>query len=414
MAQPVLVLENTVQNYAWGSRRAIAEFLGRSNPGGAPEAELWIGAHPKAPSRVVEPAGYGTLERAIESDPVGLLGSEVCDRFGNQLPFLLKVLAAAEPLSIQAHPDQEQARRGWARENREGIPVEAPRRNYRDPNHKPELLCALTPFTALKGFRPLDDVARRLEPVAGAELRREVARVLREPAPASLRALFTRLMTLEDDEKRPVLERALAVARRRGGDDPAWDWVERLERRYPGDVGALSPLYLNLVTLAPNEALFLPAGELHTYLEGTALEIMANSDNVLRGGLTPKHVDVPELLATLRFESKVPEILHPEPVGPCERVFRAPAREFELSLLEPTAKVGLESDGGDAAVLLGLEGRARLRAEGRTLPLDRGQAVFVPASAASWAVEGEGRLARARIPVWAGPRTAANAGTAGG
>ena len=214
----------------------------------------------------------------------------MCDRFGNELPFLFKVLAAEVPLSIQAHPNQEQARSGWARENAEGIPLDAPRRNYRDLNHKPELLCALTPFVALKGFRPFDETTRGLDPIARPELAGEPARLGREQSPAALRSLFARLMTLEADEREPLLKRAAAQAARKPA-DPAWRWVKSLMERHPGDVGALAPLYHNLVTLAPGQAFFLPAGELHAYLEGTALEIMANSDNVLRGGLTPKHVD---------------------------------------------------------------------------------------------------------------------------
>ena len=270
----------------------------------------------------------------------------MCDRFGNELPFLLKVLAAAEPLSIQAHPSHEQARRGWARENAEGVPVDAPRRNYRDPNHKPELVSALTPFTALKGFRPLDEIARNLEPVARPEIAPELGRLAREQTPLALRALFARLMTLDPEEQAPVLKRATGEAARRRKTDRAWEWVARLMTHYPGDVSVLSPLYLNLVTLAPGEALFLPAGELHAYLEGTALEIMANSDNVLRGGLTPKHVDVPELLATLVFEGHGPEVLKPVDSGPGERVYRTPAREFELGLLEVARRAPVHAEPG--------------------------------------------------------------------
>ena len=150
-------------------------------------------------------------------DPVGILGREVCDRFGNELPFLLKVLAAAEPLSIQAHPNHEQARRGWERENAEGIPVDAPRRNYRDPNHKPELVCALTPFVALKGFRPSDEIARHLEPVARPEIAPELGRLAREQTPLALRALFARLMTLDPEEQAPAAE----ARDGRGGAAPA-------------------------------------------------------------------------------------------------------------------------------------------------------------------------------------------------
>jgi mannose-6-phosphate isomerase len=398
MAPPPFVLDNPVQNYAWGSRTAIAELLGRPRPSAEAEAELWIGAHPRAPSRISDPPGLGTLAEAIEGDPVGLLGSEVCERFGNELPFLLKVLAAAEPLSIQAHPDREQARRGWRRENEEGVPLDAPRRNYRDPNHKPELVCALASFVALKGFRPPEDVAGGLDPVAGSELGREVGRLYRERTPAALRALFTRLMTLEEDERQTVLQRALGEANRRARREPAWEWVARLHAQYPGDIGALSPLYLNLVTLGPEEALFLPAGELHTYLEGTAVEIMANSDNVLRGGLTPKHVDVPELLATLTFEGRRPEVLHPEAAGGGEAIFRTPTAEFELGLLRVGRDAAHSSPPGRGVeILLGLEGEAVLRAAGHDLHLVRGSAVFVPASTPSYAIEGHARLDRARV-----------------
>jgi mannose-6-phosphate isomerase len=396
----ILVLDNPVQGYAWGSRTAIAEFLGHESPAADPEAELWIGAHPKASSRIVAPPGFGTLAEAIQDDPVSLLGPEVCERFGNELPFLLKVLAAAEPLSIQAHPNQVQARRGWARENAEGIPVDAPHRNYRDPNHKPELVCALSAaFVALKGFRPVDEIARRLDAVGGQELRREVARAARERSAPAMRGLFARLLTLERDECGPVLGRAAAEAQRRRAQDPAWEWVARLLARYPGDAGVLAPLYLNLVTLAPGDALYLPAGELHAYLEGTALEIMANSDNVLRGGLTPKHVDAPELLATLSFEPRAPEVLTAVESAPGERVYRTPAREFELGLVEvDPARPFRPAAGRGVEILLGLEGAPRLEAADESLVVGRGRTVLVPAATPSYEISGAGRVARARVP----------------
>ena len=399
MNGPLLVLDNPVQNYAWGSHTAIATLLGRPSPAAQPEAEMWIGAHPKAPSRVVTPPGLGTLDRVIESDPVSLLGTEICALFGNELPFLFKVLAAAEPLSIQAHPNQAQARRGWARENAEGIPLDAPHRNYRDPNHKPELVCALSPsFVVLKGFRPVDEIARRLDLVGGPELRGEIARAAREKSAASLRALFARLLMLEVDERAAVLARTAAEAVRRA-EDPAWGWVGRLLERYPGDAGVLAPLYLNLVVLGPGDALYLAAGELHAYLEGTALEIMANSDNVLRGGLTPKHVDAPELLATLVFEPKAPDVLKPVEVAPGERAYRTPAREFELGLVEVAPDRPFRPAAGRSVeILLGLDGAPRITAEGVSVAVGRGETVLVPAATPTYALEGEGRVARARVP----------------
>jgi len=397
MSASVLVLDNPIQNYAWGSRTAIAELLGRPTPSAEPEAELWIGAHPKAPSRISAPKGLGTLDRVIQDDPVGLLGSDVCDRFGNELPFLFKVLAAAEPLSIQTHPNQEQARAGWARENAEGIPLDAPRRNYRDPNHKPELLCALTPFVALKGFRPLDETARALDPLARPQLQAEVGRVARERTPAALRALFARLMTLDADERAPLLKRAAAEASRRG-QDPGWRWVKRLLDKYPEDVGALAPLYLNLIALEPGEGLFMAAGELHAHLEGTALELMANSDNVLRGGLTPKHVEVQELLATVVFEPQERAVLKGAAEARGETSFVTPAREFELGLLELVPGRGYSAAGGRVEILLQLEGASRLTAAGHETALERGSSVLVPAALGAYELEGSGRVARARVP----------------
>jgi mannose-6-phosphate isomerase len=396
--QDLLVLDNQIQHYAWGSRTFLSELLGRPTPSASPEAELWIGAHPKAPSLIVAPPGLDTLDRAIEADPVGLLGSSTCDHFGNQLPFLLKVLAAAEPLSIQAHPSHEQARRGWDRENAEGIPIDAPHRNYRDPNHKPELLCALSPFLALKGFRPLDEIVRGLEPFARPELAHELGRVAREKTPAALRALLARLLTLDPEERSRVLERAASHVARRAG-DPAWRWTGRLLERHPDDAGVLAPLYLHLIELAPGEALFLPAGQLHTYLEGAALEVMANSDNVLRGGLTPKHVDVPELLATLSFEPLAPDVLHAAEVCPGERIYRTPAREFELAQIEVTGGRPYQAAGArEVELLLGLAGDTTVIVEERATALGQGRSVLVPAALPGYTIEGEGRVARARVP----------------
>jgi mannose-6-phosphate isomerase len=242
-------------------------------------------------------------------------------------------------------------------------------------------------------------VVRNLEPVARPEFGPELGRLAREQTPLALRALFARLMTLDPEEQAPVLKRATGEATRRRKSDPAWEWVARLMTHYPGDVSVLSPLYLNLITLAAGDALFLPAGELHAYLEGTALEIMANSDNVLRGGLTPKHVDVPELLATLVFEGHAPEVLKAAPAAPGEKVYRTPAREFELGLLEiAAARPFTPSPGRGVEILLGLSGETVIRVEGTTTPLGQGRSVLVPASVPSYGIEGEGRVCRARVP----------------
>lgn len=398
MHDRALLLENPVQHYAWGSRTAIAELLGRAVPAPRPEAEMWMGAHPKAPSRIVDPPGLGRLDEALLRDPVRLLGREVCDRFGPELPFLFKVLAAAEPLSIQVHPGQQQAREGCQRENEAGIPIDAPHRNYKDPNHKPELVCALTSFVALHGFRPPAEIVRHLGSLGIPQVANVLDRLARGEGSLALRALLAGLLTLDAEESAPVLRRAAAVTRRPG--DQAWEWVGRLLEKHPGDMGALAPLYLNLVVLEPGQALYLDAGELHAYLHGTALELMANSDNVLRGGLTPKHVDVPELLDCLTFEPRPAGVVSPTRPQAGESVYATPAREFELALIdvEPSrpfqaaARRGIE-------ILLGLEGAVSLECSSDSRPLARGTCLAIPAALPAYRLDGRGRIARARVPL---------------
>jgi len=400
MRPTVLPLENTVQNYGWGSTTAIANFLGRPSPRGLPEAELWVGAHPKAPSRVAGQANAPALDALIREHPVTMLGEKVAARYG-ALPYLLKILAAAEPLSIQCHPDAAQARAGFARENQAGLALDDPRRNYRDPNHKPELLVALTPFLALKGFRPPEEILENFEPLSAEPLREPLAALAQTRSADALKQLFGALLSLRERERLQLLAAALDQAT--GQNDVAWQWVSRLHQRYPGDVGALSPLLLNLLTLAPEEALFLGAGELHAHLEGTGIEIMASSDNVLRGGLTSKHVDVDELLATATFASGPATPLRPEATAAGVHTYRTPAPEFELSLIDiaPEA-VHASPQGRTVELLLGIEGRASIVTDDGALPLDRGHAAFVPAALPSYRLEGEGRVCRATVGVGSG------------
>jgi mannose-6-phosphate isomerase len=398
MTPTVVALENPVQNYAWGSKTALAELLGRPNPEARPQAELWIGAHPKAPSRVLGHEGAPTLEELIRSAPEAMLGPEVAREYGGALPFLLKVIAAAEPLSIQCHPNREQARAGFERENREGLAKDAFTRNYRDANHKPELVVALTRFVALKGFRPIGEILDLLRPLELAELGAALERLGHARDDEALRQLFKHLMSMKAEPRAQLVKAVLAGAARRER-DPSYRKVVRLGERYPDDVGVLAPLLLNVLELSPGDGLFLPAGELHAYLEGSAVEIMANSDNVLRGGLTPKHVDVDELLAVASFKSGAMEVLRAEPRASGESVYRTPAREFELAFIRMGAGQPYESvPGRGVELLLVLEGQARLVAGERSLPLARGGSLFVPASAPGYRLEGDGRVVRAAVP----------------
>jgi mannose-6-phosphate isomerase len=384
-------LRNEVKHYAWGSRTALASLRGRAVPSPEPEAELWLGAHAGGPSRVVCEGGEVPLADFIAAAPETVLGAEVLRRFGPRLPFLLKLLAAAQPLSIQAHPSPEQAREGFARENAAGIPLDAPQRSYRDDQPKPELICALTPFQALIRFRPAQEIATRLAPLGAPEL----APLLREP---ELRALFAGWMRLAPDAHARVLARACERARR-APEDAELAWVARLAEAYPGDPGALAPLFLNRVTLQPGEALFLPAGELHAYLEGLGVEIMASSDNVLRGGLTPKHVDLPELLRVLRFDGGPARPCRPQPGAPGEWRYVTPAPEFELSRIELAdgrpfevrARRGVE-------ILLCTQGAGEVAGDGGApLPLRSGDGVLVPAALPGYRVSGRLVLQRAGV-----------------
>jgi mannose-6-phosphate isomerase len=308
----------------------------------------------------------------------------------------MKIIAAAEPLSIQCHPNREQALAGFARENERGLPLDSPRRNYRDPHHKPEVVAAVTRFVGLKGFRPKGEIARGLGALQVPDL---VAPLASIEHPDGLRRLLAWLWSLPAAERGPLVERAAAAAARRGDEDPALAWMVRLQAKYPGDVGVLAPLLLNLIVLEPEDALFLPAGELHAYLEGTALEVMSSSDNVLRGGLTPKHVDVPELLAVGLFEPTPPNVLRPVPVSPGERVYQTPAEEFELALLRiaPDAAFVSSSERGPE-LLLGLQGSATIAADGESWPLGKGRSVFVPAAVRSYRIEGDAKISRAGVP----------------
>ena len=392
-------MKNTVQEYQWGSRTFIAELLGQPVPSERPMAELWLGAHPKAPSRVEVDGRWVSLLELIEQRPAQVLGEAVAARFGHQLPYLFKVLAAEQPLSIQAHPDLAQAREGFARENRLGIALDDPRRNYRDANHKPELICALTDFWALKGFRTVPEILENLSPLDDPRLLPELSQLRFAPDGEGLKRFFGALMTLEEARRARVVSAAVDHARQRPADDAVGGWVCRLAEAYPNDIGVLAPLFMNLVCLAPGEAMFLEAGQLHAYLSGNGIELMANSDNVLRGGLTPKHIDVPELLRVLRFTTGPPHVLHPEAAAPCEAVYRQPAREFALSVITLEKGRPLVRAGRGVEILLCLRGAAEVRDDrGGRLALSRGQSLLVPAAVAQLSLSGDAVLYSAHMP----------------
>lgn len=334
------LLDGVVRPYAWGSRTAIAALRGMPTPSAHPEAELWFGAHPAAPAIVRDDARENTLLEVIDADPRAELGTLCAERYDGRLPFLMKILAAEEPLSLQAHPSLQQAKEGFVRENERGIDVSAPDRNYRDENHKPELVVALSEFHALAGFRDVRETVELLRVLQVPELDSHLGMIAGQPDSQGLRALFTTWITLPESALSTLIPAVLAGAIRyleSGQDRFAAEARTVLEigENYPLDPGVLAVLLLNRVTLAPGEGLYLPAGNLHAYLWGTAVEVMANSDNVLRGGLTPKHVDVPELLRVLDFTPVAPGDIAPSiHTLNSELIYQTPAAEFRLSKVE--------------------------------------------------------------------------------
>lgn len=388
-------IENVLRDYAWGSTTAIASLLGRPESG-RPEAELWIGAHPDSPSvaHLPEDGSRSPLDALISSDPEHFLGAESVSAFGPRLPFLAKILAAAQPLSLQVHPSLEQAREGFARENEAGIDPHAAHRNYRDDNHKPEMILALTPFEALCGFRPAAETRKILQHVAAAfhgggqapELLRALLDDLDGPDEgAALRRAFERLITGGTDVAE---ETALVVAALVSGAPLEPYQAElgtaiSLNEKYPGDPGVLISLLLNRISLKPGQAVYLPAGNVHAYLHGLGVEVMASSDNVLRGGLTPKHVDVPELLRTIDFHPVAVPMLDAEKTVLDQDIFRPPFREFQLQRIElgPDAGPVPLAQAGPAVIIV-VAGDVYLDSPKGDLQLSRGGSAFIAAAEA--------------------------------
>lgn len=371
-------MENAVRSYAWGSTTLLPSLRGGLGTTGSPpsegpraesaqpEAEVWMGSHPGAPSTLIDATGRRfPLDLLCREQPAEILGTEALALLppGEPepgLPFLFKILTAAQGLSIQAHPSRDQAARGFAREEAAGIPHDAPHRNYRDRNHKPELICALSHFWGLRGFRPHTEIARDLQPVvallgelartAGASeacvpLLRAFDAFLAHPDAERWEICFgellhagensaTRALLVEAGERvaRGALDSPMGETEEMERDNRHW-WVGELLRQFPGDPGALAPFYLELVHLSPGEAIYLDAGLLHAYLYGAGVEIMANSDNVLRSGCTPKHVDSAELQAVLTFAASPSGLIAPQRAaaeGCLIERFETPAAEFEL------------------------------------------------------------------------------------
>ena len=425
-------LQGRSRDYAWGSRGGIPGLFGYG-PAEGPLAEVWLGAHPDDPARLGcgeedplfdlaqlypssvansavsgDASGRGgdqlpgtpaTLENLIAADPDGVLGEEIAYRHGAQLPYLLKLIAPCEPLSLQVHPSLEQAREGFAAEEAAGIARTAPNRNYRDRNHKPELAYALTRFEALVGFRAprrIAAVIRDLDTPLTDELRRIV---LHE----GVRSAFCFLLDPQTRPGEAAVREVIRACRGRGPEDSpsrrADAAVIALGSRYPGDPGVVASLLMNPVTLQPGEALFIPAGTVHAYRSGVAVEVMAASDNVLRAGLTAKYIDVPELLRIVRADAAPPVRIAPEWNSRTTATFYAPVDDFELSVVTlRDANAWARQPGVGPRTLVCLEGGVQAEARGERLSMNTGQAIFIPASDGRLSVRGFGKLVIAGVP----------------
>ncbi len=393
----ISILKNIVQEYAWGSRTSIPELLGNPSPSEKPQAEMWMGAHPKASSQIAVNGDWTPLTEIIRKYPEKILGAEVAEKFSNSLPFLFKVLAADRPLSVQAHPNLSQAQKGFERENTQGIPIDDFHRNYRDNNHKPELICALTPFTALNGFRPIPEILELANTLCSATLEPELEALHNSPDSIGLKYFFQDIMTMPEHRQKEVIACAADTASGLAGVEPAWEWIIKLHEEYPEDIGVISPLFLNLVELKPGQAMYLPAGELHSYLKGTGAELMANSDNVIRGGLTPKHIDVEELMNILTFKDRKPEILEPNPTNHYESAYPTNASEFVLSVIHLDNRAFESSIKRNVEILLCTAGEAEITEEDNKTSLKKGDSVIVPASVKAYSIKGDATIYKASV-----------------
>ena len=346
-------ISGVVQHYAWGDRDAIPRLLG-VEPDGRPWAELWLGDHPAAPATV--PSRNGAV-------------------LDEHLRFLLKVLAAAEPLSLQAHPTKAQAEAGFAREEAAGIARDAPPRIYRDTNHKPELLCALDPFVALCGFREPADAAATLRSLEIPLLAPVVDALHDGDLATALDWLLTR-----DPQEGKVVADAVAVA-------AADDVTRAIAAAHPGDIGVVTAMLLHQVVLAPGQAIALEAGTLHAYVRGVGIEIMAASDNVVRGGLTEKHVDVDELRRILRFVPERPHVIDAVAIGDGVSTWPAPTDAFRLLRVDASGKrMSVGFDG--PAIALCTDGSVSID----DVSLPTGGAAYLPATTAPRDVRGPGTV----------------------
>ncbi|APX08667.1 mannose-6-phosphate isomerase, class I [Vibrio campbellii] len=390
-------MDNKIQNYDWGSRTAIHDLFGFANEAQQPQAEVWMGTHPNGCSIVKQGSAASSttvsLSELIKQDPSAFLSQSTAEAFGD-LPFLFKILAADKALSIQVHPNKQDAELGYTKEQQLGVPLNAFNRNYKDANHKPELVYALTEYQAMNGFRPFDEIIAEFRLCDIPEINGYLEQFERNPNQDGLCQFFVEILSMEEARKINAVDHLLSYAAMNQA-RPVCELILDLAAQYANDVGLFAPLLLNVITLKPGEAMFLSARTPHAYIKGTGLEIMANSDNVLRAGLTPKHMDVEELVKCTDFIPKpMNTLLTKAAVNGCEHNFPVPVQDFKFSVFQEPKDQQIEMS--SAEILMPIDADVTLLAEsGETLVLGKGQSAFIPAYVGNYTLSCEGHVARA-------------------
>ncbi len=396
-------MENIIRKYAWGSKTAIHRLMGKRVKSKEPWAELWMSAHPEASSKIEYDNKQLTLYELIKKHPEVILGEKIAKKYNNTLPFLFKILAIARPLSIQVHPDKIHAEKGFERENKLKIPLDSYYRNYKDKNHKPECVCALTYFCALNGFRKVPEILQLMDRVCPRSLCNDLC-VLRDNSDiAGLKKFFAGLLTMDKAQKQRAIKESIEKAQQYinlPDSGKAYEWMIKIHRYYPEDIGIFAPMILNLIEIKPGQAMFIPAGQVHAYLEGMCIEIMANSDNVIRGGLTAKHIDVSEFIEISNFEWDDVNFITQEKLNSYETIYRTPAREFILSIIKINNITYACQNNKSVAILLCTEGEAIITDLNgkRAVSVLPGHSVIIPFCVKKYTITGKAKLYKASVP----------------
>jgi len=386
-------LANVIKDYDWGTKTALFELFNIANTNNRPQAEIWMGVHPSGISTAIDTQGRQIkLDQLIAQNPRQILGEKTNNKY-HTLPYLFKVLSAQEPLSIQVHPELSKAKKGYEKENKLGIPLDSPNRNYKDPNHKPELVYALTPYWAMNGFRPIAEIISLFTHLDIQAIKNEVNTLVNNQTDSGLKAFFASLLTLNEARKKcALLEFEAKIAPL---NHLPFDIIKEISKRFPDDIGLFSPLILNVIQLQPGEAMFLKAQTPHAYLKGTGLEIMASSDNVLRAGLTSKHIDIDELLDNTTFHSIPLEQLLTKPVKHNNKIdFPVPINDFAFEIIHSNGPLQIEKT-QSAEIIFCIEGKITLSTTIDTFTIKAGESVFIAYCADSFSYNGTGIFARA-------------------